>query len=476
MTKESSGFRKSLSLFDSTAIVAGSMIGSGIFIVSADIARTLGSPGWIMVIWLVSGILTIIAALSYGELAALMPHAGGQYVYLREAYNPLSGFLYGWTLFLVIQTGTIAAVAMAFAKYTGVFLPWFSEKSSLIELGRYHFSTAQLLAIGCIIFLTLLNTRGVQTGKHVQNAFTSFKVLTLLAFIVIGLLLARNSESIAFNLSIFWDATTGTRANPVSLTGMALLAALGTAMVGGLFSSDAWNNITFAAEEVKNPKRDVALSLFLGTLLVTIIYLLANTIYMLALPVRGNPDGLTVMERGVQFATNDRLGSASMQGIFGNYAAVLMAVIVVISTFGCNNGLILAGSRAYYAMAKDRLFFKSVGNLNRKGVPAFALWIQGIWASLLCLSGSYSALLDYVIFAVLIFYVLTIAGIFILRKKRPDLPRPYKAFGYPVLPSIYIFAATLIAILLLVYKTDNTWPGLLIVLLGIPVYFLWKRK
>lgn len=468
-------FKKSLNLFDSTAIVVGSMIGSGIFIVSADMGRTLGSPGWLLAAWLITGILTIFAALSYGELAAMMPKAGGQYVYLKEAYNPLFGFLYGWTLFLVIQTGTIAAVAMAFSKYAGVIFPWLSEKNIWLDIGFIKFNTVQILAIASIIALTWINSRGIASGKLVQNSFTFTKVIVLITFIIIGLSFAKNAGAIKLNSDIFWDAMKTQDGKAVPLAGFALVAAIGTAMVGSLFSSDAWNNITFTAGEVINPKKNVPLSLFFGTLIVTIIYILANFVYLQTLPLRGSPEGVSVFERGIQFATNDRLGTASMSGIIGNYATIIMAILVIVSTFGCNNGLILSGARVYYAMAKDNLFFRKAGQLNKNSVPATGLYIQCIWACLLCLSGTYGDLLDYVIFAVLIFYVMTITGIFVLRKKRPDAERPYKAFGYPVVPAIYIITATLIMIDLLIYKPNYTWPGLIIVLLGVPVYFVWKK-
>lgn len=469
-------FKKSLNLFDSTALVVGSMIGSGIFIVSADMSRILGSPGWLLIAWLITGILTIFAALSYGELASMMPKAGGQYVYLKESYNPLIGFLYGWTLFTVIQTGTIAAVAMAFAKFAGVLFPFFSEKAIWLDLGYVRFNTVQILAISTIFILTFLNSRGIKSGKIVQNVFTSTKTIVLLALIVAGFFFVKNSFSYSENSGILWDAIKTENGNAVSLSGFALIAALGTALVGSLFSSDAWNNITFTAGEVINPKRNIPLSLFFGTLIVTIIYISVNLVYLNTLPLRGSAEGLTVVERGIQYATNDRVGTASISGIFGEYAAMIMAIFVMISTFGCNNGLILSGSRVYYAMAGDGLFFKKMGLLNRKSVPETSLYIQGIWASLLCLSGTYSNLLDYVVFAVLIFYSLTIAGVFILRIKRPDAERPYKAFGYPVIPALYIIIAVCIMIDLLIYKPDYTWPGLIIVVVGIPVYFLWKRN
>lgn len=472
MGTEKSEFKKSLGFIDSTALVAGSMIGSGIFIVSADIARSVGSPGWMILVWVITGLMTIFAALSYGELASMMPQAGGQYVYIREAFNPLAGFLYGWTFFTVIQTGTIAAVAMAFAKFAGVLVPWFSESHMLLNLGIIKISTVHLLAITMILVLTANNLMGIRNGKWVQNVFTFLKVALLIGFIVLGLFFARNAEAIAMNKSYFWE--------PIALDGSvlggwALIAAVGVAMVGSLFSSDAWNNITFAAGEVKNPKRNIPLSLVTGVTLVTVLYILANFVYLNALPLRGSVEGAGVFERGIQHAVNDRLGTASMFGLFGSMAALLMAAFVVISTFGCNNGLILSGARVYYAMAKDKLFFESAGTLNKNAVPAAGLKVQALWASLLCLSGTYSNLLDYVVFAVLIFYVLTIAGIFMLRRKKPDVERPYKTFGYPVVPVLYIAAACLIMFVLLIYKFEYSGAGLLIVVLGFPVYFIWQK-
>jgi APA family basic amino acid/polyamine antiporter len=472
MEIEKSEFKKSLGIIDSTALVAGSMIGSGIFIVSADIARSVGSPGWMLIVWIITGVMTIFAALSYGELASMMPQAGGQYVYIREAFNPMAGFLYGWTFFTVIQTGTIAAVAMAFAKFAGVIVPWFSETNVLLNLGFIKISTVHLLAISMILILTFNNLLGIRNGKWVQNIFTFLKVALLIGFIVLGLFFAGNPDAVAVNKSYFWE--------PIAmdgsvLSGWALIAAIGVAMVGSLFSSDAWNNITFAAAEVKNPKRNIPLSLVTGVTLVTILYILANFVYLNALPLRGMPGGTGVFEKGIQFAVNDRLGSASMYGLFGAMAALMMAAFVVISTFGCNNGLILSGARVYYAMAKDNLFFKSAGKLNTHSVPAAGLKVQAIWASLLCLSGTYSNLLDYVVFAVLIFYALTIAGIFVLRRKNPLAERPYKTIGYPVIPVLYIAAACLIMLILLLYKTEYSGSGLIIVLLGVPVYYLWNK-
>ncbi len=473
-------FKKELRLIDSTMIVIGSMIGSGIFIVSSDIARTVGSPGYLLLVWLITGAVTITAALSYGELAGMMPHAGGQYVFLREEYNPLVGFLYGWTLFLVIQTGTIAAVAVAFAKFTAVLFPFFSEQNILINFFGLHISAAQLLGIASVLFLSYLNMLGLKTGKTIQNIFTSTKAMALLLLIILAFLIGRNAVAVHANFSDFWNPgwthlSNGTVTSVQPLSGLMLLAAIGVAMVGSLFSSDAWNNITFTAGEVVNPKRTIPLSLFLGTLIVTILYISANVGYVMLLPLRGNPGGVNAVQKGIQFALSDRIGTAAASMIFGSPAVVIMALLIMISTFGCSNGLILSGARVYYAMAKDKLFFKKTGTLNKNSVPGFALAIQAAWASLLCISGTYNDLLDYVIFAVLIFYILTIFGIFRLRRLRPDAERPYKAWGYPVLPAVYILCAAGICIDLLIFKPMYTWPGVIIVLIGIPVYFIWRR-
>lgn len=476
MQAENHLLQKRVNLFDGISIVAGAMIGSGIFIVSADIARTVGSPGWLMVVWLITGIITVIGALSYGELASMMPHVGGQYVYLREAYHPLLGFLFGWTTFLVIQCGSIAAVGVAFAKFSGVLFPWISENNILYQIGPLKINSTMVIAIAMISFLTWLNTRGIVTGKIVQNIFSSTKVIALLGFIAIGFLATRSIHSFEINKEVFWQAgKVGANNQIIPLTGFALVAAIGTALVGSLFSADAWYNVTYISGEVINPKRNVPLSLFFGTLLVTVLYILANFVYIKTLPLSGSPDGADVLSRGIQYATDDRVATSSMSVVFGDYAAIIMAVFIMISTFGCNHGLILAGPRVYYAMAKDGLFFKKVGEINKKGVPGFAIVIQGVWSVLLCLSGTYGNLLDYVIFAVLIFFTLTILAIFILRVKRPDITRPYKAFGYPVVPAIYILATLFIMVILLIYKPNYTFPGLAIVLLGIPVFFLWKR-
>ncbi len=447
------GLVKGLGLLDATTIVMGSMIGSGIFIVAADISRQVGSPGLLLATWVVTAVLTVIAALSYGELAAAMPRAGGQYVYLREAFGPLSGFLFGWTMFVVIQTGTIAAVAVAFAKFAGVFFPWISARNALLP----RFSTQQLAAIAVIVFLTALNTRGLRTGARVQNVFTIAKVGALLGIIGLGFLFGRNPEAIQRNFSNFWgDATFGWTA----------IRLVGVGMVGALFSSDAWNNVTFTAGEVRNPRRDLPLSLALGVGIVSALYLGCNLAYLSALPLEA-----------IQRAPEDRVATAVASAILGPLAVQAMAAAIMISTFGCLNGLILAGSRVYYAMALDGLFFKRAARLDPvHHAPVASLVMQCAWACLLTLSGTYSDLLDYVIFAVLLFYILTIAGVFVLRWKRPEMERPYRAFGYPVLPALYIAAAGLIEILLLLYKPSYTWPGLILVLLGVPIYLLRRKR
>jgi APA family basic amino acid/polyamine antiporter len=476
MQTENHLLKKRVTLFDGIAIVSGAMIGSGIFIVSADIARNVGSPGWLMVVWLITGIITIIGALSYGELASMMPHVGGQYVYLKESYHPLIGFLFGWTTFLVIQCGSIAAVAVAFAKFSGVIFPWITDKNILVNFGSLKITSTMAVAIIMISFLTWLNTRGIVTGKTVQNIFSSTKVIALLGFILIGFVAIKGIKSFEINKEVFWQASKIGEGNRViPLAGFSLIAAIGTALVGSLFASDAWYNVTYISGEVINPKRNVPLSLFFGTLIVSVIYLFTNLVYIMILPLSGSPDGADVLSRGIQFATDDRVATSAMYVVFGDYAAIIMAISIMISTFGCNHGLILAGPRVYYAMARDGLFFKKVGEINKKGVPGFAIVVQGVWSVLLCLSGTYSDLLDYVIFAVLIFFSLTILSIFILRVKRPDIPRPYKAFGYPVIPAIYILTTVFIMIILLIYKPTYTFPGLAIVLLGIPVFFIWRK-
>lgn len=475
--QQEQSFKRDLGLLDSTMIVIGSMIGSGIFIVSADISRTLGGGGWVLLVWALTGVFTLIAALSYGELAGMMPKAGGQYVYLREAYNPFIAFLYGWTLFSVIQTGTIAAVAVAFAKYTGIFIPFVSENNILFSFGSFHVSGAQILAIASIWILTAINLRGVREGKIIQNVFTFSKTIALIILIGLGLFFAGDSTTWTNNLSTFWDAEQILPdGSVIDLGGAMLIAMFGTAMVGSIFSSDAWNNITFTAGEVRDPSKNIPMSLAIGTGIVTLLYILANIAYMHVLPVIGFPEGSDVMARGIQYAISDRVGAAAAEIIFGTSGAAIMAGLIMISTFGCNNGIILSGARAYFAMAKDGLFFSKAGDLNANGVPGKALIIQAIWASLLCLSGTYGALLDYVVTAVLIFYILTIFGIFRLRAMKPDADRPYKAFGYPILPAIYIAFAGAIIIDLLLFKPGTTLPGVLLVLTGIPLYAFMKKK
>ncbi len=477
-----------MGLFSATAIVMGSMIGSGIFIVSADMSRTLGSPALLIAAWLVTAAMTMIGALSYGELAAMMPRAGGQYVYLREALGPIWGFLYGWTLFLVIQTGTIAAVGVAFGKFLGVFFPAVSQKHWLWHYGggNVGLNTANLAAIAVITLLTFTNTLGVKLGAAVQNVFTSAKVLALLGVVAVGLV-AKNAAAVAANFGTGWQNfwagagwSTG-HAVQIGASGptayVGLLTVVAVVQVGSLFSSDAWNNVTFTAGEIENPKRNLPLSLALGTGVVLALYLLCNFVYLSVLPMAGEQNAATIAGRGIQFAAEDRVATAVMEAVFSGLGAKLMAAAILISTFGCVNGMLLAGARVYYAMSNDGLFFKSVGRLDPKSnTPVNSLWVQWAWTCLLCLSGSYGQLLDYVIFAVLIFYILTIVGLFVLRRTRPDAPRPYKALGYPVLPAIYIAMAAWICVVLLRYKPQYTWPGLILVLLGVPVYLVWKRQ
>ena len=468
--------KKSLNLFDTTLLVAGSMIGSGIFIVSADIARVVGSAGWLLAVWILSGVITLFAALSYGELAGMMPQAGGQFVYIKKAFGDLVAFVYGWTVFLVIQTGVIAAVAVAFAKFTGVFIPFFEEGNVLFQIIGLKITSAQLLAIFIIALLTFINTRGIENGKAIQRIFTSAKLIALFALIIVGIYYGFHSDVFSNNMSHAWDAKgVDTSGAFSSLSGMSLATALGLAMIGSLFSSDAWNNVTFIAGEVENPKRNIPLGLFFGVCIVTLIYVLANVAYLCLLPLEGSANAQTVAEQGIMFAQKDRVGTAALFVVFGDIAKYLMAALIMVSTFGCNNGLILAGSRLFQSMAKDGLFFKSTAKLNKFNVPAKAMTFQGIWASLLCLSGSYGDLLDYCTFSSLIFYIITITGLFVLRKKMPDAERPYKAFGYPVIPALYIVLTTLICVDLLVYKTFNCGMGLLIIALGVPVYYMFKR-
>jgi APA family basic amino acid/polyamine antiporter len=461
---DNTGFKPSLRLIDATMLVAGSMIGSGIFIVSADITRNVGSAGWLMLVWLITGFMTLTAALSYGELSAMFPRAGGQYVYLKEAYSPLVGFLYGWSFFTVIQTATIAAVGVAFAKFTAYLFPQISEDLVAIDLGFITISPAQLLSILVIVLLTYINTRGINSGKMVQTIFTMAKLLSLLGLIVFGLFALKASVWNS-NWHNSWDIH---RLKPDgsigSYTTIAALGAIASAMVGSIFSSDSWNNVTFIAGEIKNPKRNIGLSLALGTLIVTVIYILTNVMYTGVLSLHD-----------IATADKDRVGVAASQQIFGRSGTVIIALLIMVSTFGCNNGLIMSGARVYYSMAKDKLFFKQVGTLNQNAVPGFGLWLQCVFACLWSLSGKYGDLLDMISFVVVVFYVLTIAGIFILRKKMPNTGRPYKAFGYPVLPFIYIIMGLAFCLLLIKYKPQYTWPGLIIALAGIPVYYFISR-
>jgi basic amino acid/polyamine antiporter, APA family len=487
---------KSLGLTSATTLVMGSMIGSGIFIVSAEIAREVNSPALLLGAWLVTGFMTIVGALSYGELAAMMPKAGGQYVYLREALGPLWGFLYGWTLFLVIQTGTIAAVGVAFGKFLGVLFPSISAHHWLWYIGHaapfhpFHIAsitlgdmdvglnTQNLAGIVVVVLLTIVNIFGVKTGAAIQNLFTIAKVSALAGLVVAGLFIGRNAQALASNFTNFWrldapHSATGTAAGPF----VGVLTILAVAQVGSLFSADAWNNVTFTAGEVKNPRRNLPLSLALGTGVVILLYVLCNVIFINVLPLDGDPNGATVMARGIKYAAEDRVGTAVMQQMFHGGGATAMAIAILISTFGCCNGLILAGARVYYAMAKDGLFFKSVGRVHPiYKTPAISLVVQGIWTCVLCLSGTYGQLLNYVIFAVLVFYILTIGGLFVLRYKRPEAERPYRAVGYPLLPAFYIVVALFIDIVLLRYQPQFTWPGLFIVLMGIPVYLVWSMR
>jgi APA family basic amino acid/polyamine antiporter len=501
-TNEAPKMVQTLGLFSSTALVAGSMIGSGIFLVDADIARTANSPALVLGAWVVTGLLTVIGALSYGELAAMMPKAGGQYVYLRESLGPLWGFLYGWTLFLVIQTGTIAAVCVAFGKFLGVFFPTISTthwlwhiahvppvKVGPMVLGNMDIgvNTANLTGIVIVFFLAFVNMFGLKLGAMIQNVFTSAKALSLAGLVLLTLTIGRNATAMAANFghgwSEFWKNAGWSDLHPVQVGAggpivfVNLLVILAVVQVGSLFSADAWNNITFTAGEVKNPRRNIPLSLIMGTGFVVTAYFLATLGYLMVLPMHGDPQGATALARGLQFASEDRVGTAALEVIFHSGGAYLMAAAILVSTFGCANGLSLAGARVYYAMSQDGLFFKSVGKLSEKyKTPSAGLFVQACWTALLCVSGSYSQLLDYIIFAVLVFYILTIIGLFVLRVKQPRADRPYKALGYPVLPALYIIMASWICIVLLRYKPQYTWPGLVLVLLGIPVYLFWSRR
>lgn len=461
MSEQTQQFKASLGLLDATMVVAGSMIGSGIFIVSADITRNVGSAGWLVAVWLITGLMTLIAAVSYGELSGMYPKAGGQYVYLKEAYNPLLGFLYGWSFFTVIQTATIAAVGVAFSKFLAYLLPAVSEDLVAFDLGFLKISPAQLVSIGLIVLLTYINTRGVKEGKLIQTTFTVTKLISLFGLIIFGLIYLKPGVWSA-NWSDPWQLQSLTAdGNVGGYTMIAALGAIAAAMVGSIFSSDAWNNVTFIAGEIKNPSRNIGLSLFLGTLLVTIIYVLANVMYTAVLPLQE-----------IASADKDRVAVAASNEIFGSSGTIIIALMIMVSTFGCNNGLILAGARVYYTMAKDGLFFRKAGDLNNFAVPEWSLWVQCVIACLWSISGKYGQLLDMISFVVVLFYMLTIAGIFILRKKQPERERPYKAFGYPVLPILYILMGLSFCGLLIAYKPQFTWPGLIITLIGIPVYYM----
>jgi APA family basic amino acid/polyamine antiporter len=459
-------------------LVMGSMIGSGVYIVSAGVAQALANPMLLILVWITTGILTVIAATSYAELSAMFPKSGGQYVYLKEAFNPLMGFLYGWSLFAVIQTGTIAAVAVAFAKFTAVLVPWFSADNILFQSGDFTIHAGQLLAVASIALLTFINSRGIQYGAVVQSSLTIIKALTLILLIIATIFIFSNAEAIATNFNNFYTINKQQLVNGTLVSEnwsmLALLSAFGAAMVGPLFSSDAWNGVTFIAGEMENPKKNVARSLIIGVGGVTLLYVLTNLGYLFVLPMWGTEGATTLAGRGIQYAEYERVGTAAMQVMLGASGAIVMAVLIMISTFGANNGIVLSGARVYQTMANDGLFFRKMANSNKQQVPGFSLWIQCIWASLLCLSGKYGDLLDYVMFVVILFYILTIAGLFILRFKQPKADRPYKAFGYPVLPALYIIAMIGFIVNLLIVKPQFTVPGLIIVLTGIPVYFIWK--
>ncbi|HUH50506.1 MAG TPA: amino acid permease [Flavobacterium sp.] len=459
--------KRELSLLDGIMLVSGSMIGSGIFIVSANMMLNVGSAGWLILAWVLSSVITIIAAVSYGELSAMFPQAGGQYVYLKESYNKLIAFLYGWSFFAVIQTGTIAAVGVAFAKFTAYLYPSFSEENTLFGLGSVEVNAAQILAIATIVLLTFFNSKGVRNGKILQTFFTIIKIISLFGLVITGFWLAFDSDVWSANWANAWDARSFNSATGewVSIGGMVLFSAMAASMVGSLFSSDAWNGVTFISGEIKNPKRNVGLSLFLGTAIVSIVYIITNLMYLAVMPLEA-----------MAFAPQERVAVVASQFIFGETGTYIIAIMIMVSTFGCNNGLILAGARVYYTMAKDGLFFKKAEKLNRFSVPSWGLWIQCIWASVLCLTGKYGDLLDYVMIIVIIFYILTIIGIFILRKKMPEAERPYKAFGYPLLPAIYVLMASVICIALLIDRTSTCGWGVVIMLSGIPVYYLTKKR
>lgn len=480
MPEDKTELKRSLGLIDATSLVAGSMIGSGIFIVTSAMARDIGSAAWLLIIWLVTGVITVAAALSYGELAGMMPNAGGQFVYIQRAYGRLVSFLYGWTVFTVIQTGVIAAIAVTFANYAAIFFPVLDQTLFTIGTG-FVFSYQKVLAIFSIVLLTYINTKGVESGKTVQLVLTSAKLIALFALIVLGLYVGLQTNVLADNFTNMWEASK-TVVHPdgsitvTKLAGMALLGAAGATIINSLFSSDAWNNVTFIAGEIKEPKKNIPRSLFLGTLIVTVVYVLANLAYLALLPMHGTPNAVDIASNGIMFASNDRVGAAAASMIMGNVSVFVMAGLIMVSTFGCNSGLILSGGRLFFAMAKDGLFFRQATELNNNQVPAKALWVQCIWACVLCISGKFGDLLTYATFASLLFYILTILGVFILRKKEPNADRPYKAFGYPFVPALYIVVTSAICMTLLIYDTFNTGLGLSIVALGIPVYYFVMNK
>lgn len=476
-------FKKEIRLYDAVMLVSGSMIGSGIFIVSADVARQVGSTGWLLASWLLAGLLTMVGALCYGELTSMFPQAGGQYVFLQKAYGKLTGFLYGWSFFAVIQTGTIAAVAVAFAKYTGVLFPEIiSDKIEIFSLGDTSFklTSQRLLAMISIALLTFANTRGVKEGKIIQNIFSTTKLAAIAMLIILGFLLGANADIVSQNFTHLFDASTTSKVDDqwvvTGIGAFGIILALGVTQVGPLFSSDAWNGLTFAGDEVVNAEKTIPRGMIIGTFLVTALYLLLNVVYLCILPLKGDPNGLDALSRGIQFASEDRVAAAAAQVIGGQGFSIIVAILIMISTFGCNNGLILSGARVYYTMAKDGLFFKNFGSLNDAGVPQNALWWQCFWACFLCLTGKYGDLLDYLMGVVILFYAFTIYGIFILRKKMPNAERPIKAPGYPIIPMIYVVVASIIVLILVKEKPQFTYPGLGIVALGIPVYYWFKRS
>ena len=479
MSENKTELKRSLGLLDATSLVAGSMIGSGIFIVTSAMARDVGSAAWLLLIWVVTGLITVAAALSYGELAGMMPNAGGQFVYIQRAYGRLVSFLYGWTVFSVIQTGVIAAIAVTFANYSAVFFPVLD--TVLFQSGSFVFSNKQVLAVFSIFILTYINTKGIENGKWIQLILTATKLLALFALIILGIYVGLQKDILSANFSNMWEASK-TVVHPdgsvtvTKLVGTAILGAATATMINSLFSSDAWNNVTFIAGEIKDPKKNIPRSLFLGTLIVTVIYVLANLAYLSLLPMHGTPNSNDVVANGIMFAYNDRVGAAAASMIMGNTGVFVMTALIMISTFGCNSGLILSGGRLFYAMANQGLFFRKATELNKHQVPAKALWVQCIWASVLCVSGKFGDLLTYATFASLLFYILTILGVFVLRKKEPNALRPYKALGYPIVPALYILVATGICLALLVYETVNTGIGLAIVALGIPIYYAVFKK